>query len=451
MSWYNGEIENAVGWGDISHASGYGGPPYIMGNMVDPTQNPYAIINPMARYKPIRFNTWGILTDQNRADARHGFSTSNIPYWTPTASGCPKNNWVYLRPRGASYNEPYRALDFLSAPGSTVGYNARIAAPIAAVSGGSPQVGQDYGFWIPFNGNASNEQAGKVWNQYEGLSLQDLLESASDFYNYHITVLLYDNNNNTWNIVTYKTTLAQAIQSNSSGFVPMLYNTAGTESGVYHPAVPFLAESSHNDHDITFVIGLRPEGPSSDLYSISTQSLDIYSLGFVDGCDRFTVKFGSAISIMGLDGSIVNNSTHPIALSNPTEITVGQTVWVRYAISNSIWGSFSTPGSWGRTNPPNPDHTTNYFTITITNGTGLIGTSSAPGDSGQKQYSANSQVFAASASNDNRELLSSVGDYFWMPKAVAVASRYVKIDLLAYAIDTGESKQLNGATIYATS
>ena len=48
MGYANGIMTEPIGWGDISNALGVGGPPYVMGNMV----NASTIINKWAKHKP---------------------------------------------------------------------------------------------------------------------------------------------------------------------------------------------------------------------------------------------------------------------------------------------------------------------------------------------------------------------------------------------------------------
>lgn len=454
MAWDNGEINTAVGWGDISHATGSGGPPYPMGNMVD-FNNP-TIINPLAKYKPVRHSSWGILSEADRRSTRYGFGAS-VPTWyapSPGSSGaaCPKANWSYLRPRGIAYNEPYRGLDFLKEPGSTIGYNSHMASPIFLAQQGTPEVGENYGFAILFNGSAGSAQTGVYWDADEGLSIRDLLESASDLYRHLLTVLLYDNDDKTWNLVTFNTTLESASQSAS--FIAMLYASAGYESGVYHPAVPFLNESSHTGHSVTVVLGLRAGTPGSDAYSVITSNStcpDVYSLGFADGCDRFTVEFGNAISIMGLTGGIVNDAQNPIVLTKYKETTYGGYDYVVYQINSAIHGSFSTPSNWGRTEQ-RPDHRTVGFDITMSNMAGVLGTASEPSSTGGASFYASAN-FDAGISGYRVQLIAPYGvtQYLWMLKNVPVNSRYVKFDITATAADTGESKNLTGAIAVATS
>lgn len=100
-------------------------------------------INKWAKYKPVRYNKIGMLTDNERRSVVYGLY--NKPqeytdiYLARLARDCAfnplSNYWVYQTPRGGNFNEPYRLTDFVKNPndsGSTKGYNANAEVPFAS-------------------------------------------------------------------------------------------------------------------------------------------------------------------------------------------------------------------------------------------------------------------------------------------------------------------------------
>ena len=455
MAWENGEINTAVGWGDISHATGIGGPPYTMGNMVDASGS----YNKMCIYKPVRHSSPGWLTLAQIREARYGFydPIHNLPASNPTfapgLSGPPKNNWEYLKPRGISYNEWFRSTDFLSAAGSTVGYNANMGCPVFVESNGTPKYAGDFGVMLWLNEYAATKYSGKTWNANEGLTVVDLLKypSRQDISEKYVAIVLYDNTDNSFNIIKTNTRIDSITGSPAYHTFPLLH-AQQTIDGVTYPAIPFLNEASHSGHDITIIVGLMTGAPASGTYQIYTSAQDIYSLGIQDGCDRCVVPFGSSRSILGLTGGIINTAQHPITIGNKAEVSYGGATWTRYQItSSSIWGNFSAPSDgWG-------DRTAVYYELQVDNLAGFFGTVSAPGQTSRLSYGTDhssgalSFLLSSGQTDQQRQLLGSIGEYLWFQDGVPLYARGIKIDIMAYAIDTAETKQLTGLSVYATS
>lgn len=83
-----------------------------------------ANINKFARYKPVRYNKFGVLTDQERESVSHGVVVEDENILTSPRSpreavgvvqdAAENYDWTYLPPRGGAVtpNEPYRLHDF---------------------------------------------------------------------------------------------------------------------------------------------------------------------------------------------------------------------------------------------------------------------------------------------------------------------------------------------------
>ena len=451
MAWNNGEIDNAVGWGDISHATGIGGPPYVMGTMVDSSSS----YNTMAKYKPVRHSNPGWLSYAQLQATRFGFwdpihYTGSAPLITEAAN---KNNWTYLKPRGIAYdNEWFRSSDFLKEPGSTYGYNANMGCPISLECNGEPSA---TGFAVlVWKDSYAATRYGKSWNSEEGISITEFLAGGNNnMSGYYIAFLMCDNASPSTNFVYIITKVA--INSFSTVEVFPMYGSDTYSGSVLYPGIPFLNQS--HTSGITIVAGLVPNPAQSSTYpyDLTTSHSGIYSLGLIDNADRLILNFGEAYSIQGLTGGPVNNSTYPIYMGNPTNVTYAGMNFVRYQVTvgsqDGLYGLFSTPSNWGRTVS---GHNTVYFDVNIINNVGTIGTSSDPGSVGTVTYTnSGSDTYPASATDQATKLLSKANcesTYLWVPTGVPLASRNFSVSCTAKAVDISQTKTMNSVQIYAT-
>ena len=114
MGWNNDRMTRPVGMGDISTATGISSGD--IGTLITQA-GANGLINKFAKYKPVRLNLPGEITDANRASVNWGFGSSftdGIPSYDSKNgfhSGF-MNIWNYYYPRGASYGEWFRMLDF---------------------------------------------------------------------------------------------------------------------------------------------------------------------------------------------------------------------------------------------------------------------------------------------------------------------------------------------------
>lgn len=463
MAWNNNsEIEQAVGWGDISQAThiSNGDGTYTMGNMVNVSSS----INPMARYKPVRHTNQGWLTAAQFAETRYGFydPIHLLPRTVPLINeATPKNNWQYLKPRGINTteasitgNEWFRSTDFLKEAGSSTGYNANIGCPIALeLNGTAGSAGFAVLVW---KDSYAASRYSKVWNSNEGLSLSELLAGGgSDMSDFYIVFLLIDNAHPSTDFVWVKTKVK--ISSFSTVEVFPMYGSDTYSGSVLYPGINFL-NGTHSS-GITIIAGLSPSAGSSTYpYEITTSYSGMYSMGFQDNCDRIIISdYENAYSIQGLTGGPVNTSSYPVYMSNPTAMTVSGSNYIRYNITvgnsrDGIYGLFSTPSNWGRTVS---GHSFIYFDVTIFHQTGPIGTSTAPsGDIAQTFSNSGNASFPASASNQAVKLIGTStfsSLYLWVPSGVPLSARHFTIHVVAHNIDSPvEQKTMETLDVYAT-
>ena len=74
-----------------------------------------ANINKWSKYKPVRHSSTAKLTEPERVFVNHGFDLQgahSMDIVTLVNKASTNDDWVYLKPRGSSYNERYRLADF---------------------------------------------------------------------------------------------------------------------------------------------------------------------------------------------------------------------------------------------------------------------------------------------------------------------------------------------------
>lgn len=441
MGFFNGRMTGAIGDGDIAAAALWANSVHPMGNMIDPTTNTLAWCNPVSKYHPVRFNKVQPITEAERKSVRYGFGGGSLPTWYFSASDPTKmkNNWVMGLPRGG--NEVYRITDFEHESDPSIGYNEAMGAPFCVEAVGAPDLNQNYGFVLWRNSYAANKLQ-KSWNATEGITLDEILY-AGNYGSYHFCVLLYDETDpslGTPCLLVFNKTPNDFGQSDVLVFQ---INYAYSEAG--RPPVPFLTEQAHTGHRVAFVVGLTTAQPATgheyDVITGASLTQNVFSLGIVDGCDRFSVEFGNSRTILGLEGQPLNTQAHPLRLVNPT--TIGSNV--RYQITDAVWAQFVTPQNWLHTD---------WINISVVFDCGttgmIIGDASAPGSTGIHTITTSVQLLTASAT-ELRELIaaSAIGVYFWTWTSVPLYSRIVTIRLVASA--GTESKTLGEISITATS
>jgi len=341
MGWDDNTLHNVltkpISLGDISFATGVGGPPYDLGNMI---ANGTAI-NPMAKYKPVKSSNPGILTDTERKNTRYGFGgitskqlnlDSNPPVLT--------NDWVYEKPTAGQPNEWFRALDF-------DGY-ARLACAPLVVSVG--QLVYEYNkesqllLWANDKSNAMRTD-GRRWVANQSLSIEELLNGAEEYYEQYIGFVLHNTNSNHGGlnfISTYKT-FKQFIQNDYGNTYFTLYGAggSGSHSGRTCPGVPVLSSTNVGDtFEIIVCLSTRTIQAGYE-YEVFTSSMGSpYSLGFVAGCDRTTAELRSGADTW--DGTQITYFNISTTLISSDYSYDGQ-LWNGYAMTADA--KFDTTGA----------------------------------------------------------------------------------------------------------
>lgn len=336
MGWNNGILTLPIGWGDISRATGVGGPPYDLGNMIVNGTS----INAMAKYKPVRHSNRGILSLSERASTRYGFGAA-MPQLT-LSDNEPENIWTYLRPRGVkntslnptSTDEWFRALDF-------DGYASDACAPLATSVGNLTY--DDWSNILVFVNGLSNSlrpDMTRRWVADRSLSIGELLEGGGENrYDNYVSFLLIDTQDWSKNLIVTNTTFRTLVNNGGNGTFRL--NAQGErESGLDYPAIPILS-SSRNGHTFRVVVCLATMQPSAgnayEVYTSNLASYIPYSLGFEAGADRASAKLESGQFKM--DATTMSSITLT-ATDMVTELPYNGYVWRAFSISAEA--TFST-------------------------------------------------------------------------------------------------------------
>lgn len=332
----------------------------------------HSVIAPMAKYKPVRHSTVGVLTSTERANTRYGFG-ANIPTLS-LLSATPSSMWTYLKPRGVNNNEYYRALDF-------DGYDHKACSPLALYVGQLVYDGQSQILVAADSMSNAFRTDNKTWITNHSLSLNELLKAPADYTGCYIALILIDtDDNNAKNFIVTRTTAAQLA---SSGLLEIhLYAQDTTDSGLVHPFVPLFAYARRN-HTFRIIACLSSGNnpPSGYAYAVYASNLSLYtpySLGFDLSCDRITAKLESGEFKM--DGTQITSVTIT-ATDAAYSITQDSLVWKAYSFSiyvvlstvgveyagrtMNISGSIQVSNTQGYSIGPTPTEGESSFTIGI--------------------------------------------------------------------------------------
>lgn len=158
MSHSNGKISKPVQFEDIKLTLGTGA--NGIGQLCTS-----ALINKWSLRKPIRFNKWFELTEADFFSANFGYTIPSYNNFNAMKAGA-TNGWDYLKPRGLSYNEQFRTLDFN-------GYDHNATAPFALeLTNGNPRLADVCRISTPTDIVWLTNW--EEWKGYQGTSLQYL-------------------------------------------------------------------------------------------------------------------------------------------------------------------------------------------------------------------------------------------------------------------------------------
>ena len=319
-----------------------GGADWTVANRVD--------INPMSKYKPVRYNKIAALTEQEFANpnVRYGLhpwameSSTELKTFN-SANSNPNVAWIYEKPRGLSYNEPYRITDFYH-------YFHRATPPfLFDVSG---KLGSSVGITFYRDGLAADiynqsEDAAGSWDPDYNITLADLFSAfTTPSNNSYLCVCVHDMSENTYlGVVVFNKTIG-SIESSATPLIMFANQT--TQSGTTYPAVPFINDLTKSGHTFRFIVGLRNAYTGGTApYEVFNggSGIDVYPLAFKQGIDRKDIELYSYITIQGLQCWFDNPAQNLSASYIDTVTYAGQTM-DKYIITGNLYGIFITPNDW---------------------------------------------------------------------------------------------------------
>lgn len=344
MAYKDGVVTAPVSMKDVENAVGVPQSAGLASQCASPN------INPMAKYKPVRYNKIGELTEMERISTRHGFGSQAVPSFTGGDEN-PSITWTYDRVRAGT--DWARLTDF-------DGYHSRACVPLVFTVSGALRDG--LGFTIFVNQYAADVKSGDqsfgTWGGEHNMSIQDMFPTNSVNSNAatssYVAFCLHDLTKGDHCVVVTKTTLATLIQTTVPTIV--IRPEDSTSGGVHYPAVPMINDASRSGHLFRIIIGLigqssAPSSSSPDAYKVYTSTtsptvnaLTLYSMAFREGCDRVEITLSDTHSILGLSFTLQNSG---LALTHLGEETKYGTTCQKYKLSGTVQGTIKTPtGHW---------------------------------------------------------------------------------------------------------
>ena len=290
----------------------------------------HANINPMAKYKPVRYSKLSPLTDAEFKSTNYGLVTGSV---FNASDSNPSNTWTYNKPTGGS-SQPYRLTDF-------DGYDNLACPPFAfEVSG---ELASSVGLSFYINSVAKEVYTGMRWTPDTGITFSDLLAVDGRY----LCVAIHDLDKTGSCVVILNKNVASIGQYVST---IVLYAEQQTISGMTYPAVPLLNDRSRSGHNFRFIVGMRNnnDGQSnSQAYKVLETSAvsGLTSLAMIEGIDRKTIRLDVLDTIANLQFSLIDKPTTTLAFTYVGEVTRNGGKWLKYTLSGDVYGKYVTPSN----------------------------------------------------------------------------------------------------------
>lgn len=334
---YEGLVHGNVSFDDVGEALG-------IASRDESTLCSSNAINPMAKYKPVRFAKINDLTEVNRKNRFYGFCDENgyansYSFNSGNADGGP--TWTYYGVRAGT--DWARITDF-------DGYFHYACAPFAFEVSGALEDGVGFQMFVDSMAGTHYSQKGYTdrWGGDYNLTIDDLFGQATSVnknatLNSYVAFVIHDIDNGDHILVVTSVKLGDI-----SSTVPtiILYAQQMTINGVTYPGVPMLNDNTRSGHTFRFVACLTnsgPQNPTAYGYEIRTGDLSnvyVYSLAMKEGIDKIDMVLTSTHSIMGLECSLYGSG---LVLTYVSE----DSTFYKYELTGSLYGEFVTPsGHW---------------------------------------------------------------------------------------------------------
>lgn len=301
-------------------------------------------INPMAKYKPVRYNKLSPLTDAEFRSTNYGLSIGSIFNASDTN---PNNTWTYLKPRGKAPNpatydqptdEPYRLTDFKN-------YDRKACPPFAfEVSG---ELDNSVGLTFKIDSTAMTVYPGTRWSEKTCFKLSDLVALDGKY----LCVSIHDlDPSHPGSCAVIFNDLVSEIKPYGS-YIRLFAEGGIDNDGRTCPAVDLLAGRDRNGHTFRFIVGMRNNNdgqPPGQGYKVleTNQVTGLYSLALTAGIDRKDVVLTLLDTIGKLEFSL-SSTTLTFSYVGMVERNGQGQYWKKYLLSGRVYGTFVTPtGQW---------------------------------------------------------------------------------------------------------
>lgn len=376
-------------------------------------------INPMAKFKPVRYSKIAALTDAERASTRYGMDNI-VPSFTASDTN-PSVTWGYNRVR---VNTDWSRLSDFE------GYFHKASVPFAfSVSGA---LADGVGITLYVDSAAATyyqdyEDSSSKWDSDKNLTLTDLFNNLATGQNIskndYIGVCIHDMTDGG------HVTVCSNIQiKNLTSSVPtfILYGEQRTIGGLTYPAIAMLNDQSRTGHTFRFIICGITSGnaPATGYaYRILANTTTVYSFAIRSGIDRKDIILNNNDTIMRLTCSLALNTSggHANTLTFVRYTTRYGMQVAEYTLTCSINGIFVTPSDHWSSNIQEVGVTLNIRADSgwVGDGTATIGTSASVPNAGNTY---------------NRALATDYTVSVYFPFTAGTSSRYVTISGYAYRV-----------------
>ena len=288
-------------------------------------------INRFAKYKPVRSNVMGLMTDADFIAAGYGLSAP-AAFYANTQN--PDATWSYLRPRVNIEWARLPDYDFN-------GYAHNCVCPFGFEVSGT--LGSSVGIVLYTNSGANIiTPSGRSWQGDRNLSVADIL-TANGFGDYYLGFCIHDLTDQASAYVAIVTNKKLSAINNSVE-VFIFYSEQKIDWGVTYPAIPLIADKLRNGHTYRYIACLFSSGPDSGYaYQINPYTPLVYPLAFEAGIDRHDIEMHKASYIAGLQATL---SVSNVTWTYVGTTTVGDSTMDEYTLSCTIKGTFVTPSNW---------------------------------------------------------------------------------------------------------
>lgn len=301
-------------------------------------------INPMAKFKPVRYNKLQPLTASEFRNTNYGMSIGPI---FNAANPNSDISWTYNKPRGKLSSsspqgqledEPYRDTDF-------EGYDHKSCPPFQFdVSG---ELDNAVGLTFAIDSFAKEKYPGMRWTEEGSFRLSDLIAVTGRYLCVGIYDLHPDHPGSCAVIFNKKVS-----EIGQYGYSMQLFANGGTFEGKTCPEVELFQGRDRNGHTFRFIVGMRNnnDGQSNNqgYKVVGTNQIDgMYSLALMPGIDRKDVVLTLLDTIGRLQFSLSRTTETGLTLRYDGTVTRNNSTWKKYMLSGRVYATFVTPqGQW---------------------------------------------------------------------------------------------------------